>query len=109
MDLRIDFLTRLFFGFALIGDRVDFCSDDVRIADVFLGNDVNAGEHAMVVIPKGAIFAAENLVRDGFTFVSCVTTPNFTYEGFRLVNKDEIRADYPEYADEVEYLAYVTL
>ncbi|MBE5909511.1 MAG: cupin domain-containing protein [Lachnospiraceae bacterium] len=77
--------------------------------DVFLGNDVNAGEHAMVVIPKGAIFAAENLVRDGFTFVSCVTTPNFTYEGFRLVNKDEIRADYPEYADEVEYLAYVTL
>ena len=38
MDLRIDFLTRLF-SFALIGDRVDLCGDNVGIADVFLGNE----------------------------------------------------------------------
>ena len=50
--------------------------------------------------------AAENLEADGFTFVSCATTPNFTYEGFRLVEKQEIREKYPEIAGDIEYLAY---
>ncbi|MCR5581918.1 MAG: cupin domain-containing protein [Pseudobutyrivibrio sp.] len=74
--------------------------------EFLLGNDVAAGQRAMVVIPKGAIFAAENLEADGFTFVSCATTPNFTYEGFRLVKSDEIRKDWSKYADEVAHLAY---
>lgn len=74
--------------------------------DFFLGGNHEAGEEAMVVIPKGAIFAAENIDPDGFTFVSCVTTPNFQYEGFRLVDRAEIETDYPEYAKEIGYLAY---
>lgn len=74
--------------------------------ELLLGNDVENGQHAMVLIPKGAIFAAENLDSDGFTFVSCATTPNFTYEGFRLVEKQEIREQFPELAADVEYLAY---
>ena len=53
MDLRIDFLTRLF-SFALIGDRVDLCGDNVGIADVFLGN-----EFAFVLDTKQALRAGE--------------------------------------------------
>ncbi len=74
--------------------------------EFLLGNDVAKGERAMVVIPKGAIFAAENLTGDGFTFVSCATTPNFTYEGFRLVYLPEIREKYPQIAEEIAHLAY---
>ncbi len=73
---------------------------------ISLGNDIEQGQHAMAVIPKGAIFAAENIDAEGYTFVSCVTAPGFTYEGFRLVNRDEIRTSYPQYAEEVSYLAY---
>lgn len=54
--------------------------------EYLLGPDVEHGQRAMAVIPKGAIFSAKNLTSDGFTFVSCVTTPKFTYEGFRLVD-----------------------
>lgn len=72
----------------------------------YLGNDLSKDETAMVVIPKGAIFGAENLSEDGFTFVSCATTPNFEYEGFRLVEKAEIQKLYPSIAAEVDYLAY---
>ena len=54
------------------------------------------GERAMVVIPEGAAFAAENLQEDGYTFVSCMTAPKFRYEGFRLLGKEEIREKYPE-------------
>ena len=74
--------------------------------EFLLGNDIENGHHAMVLIPKWAIFAAENLKDDGFTFVSCATTPNFTYEGFRLVEKQEIKEKFPEIAENIEYLAY---
>ena len=46
------------------------------------------------------------LDKENFTFVSCATTPSFTYEGFRLVNKQEIRKNYPEISLDIEYLAY---
>ena len=67
---------------------------------------LDRGERAAAVIPKGAAFAAENLSDDGFTFVSCVTTPAFEYEGFRLLNAAEIKEKYGDIASETEYLAY---
>ena len=74
--------------------------------EILLGPDPAAGERAAAVIPKGAAFAAENLSDDGFTFVSCVTTPAFEYEGFRLLNAAEIKEKYGDIASETEYLAY---
>ncbi|MCI7724835.1 MAG: cupin domain-containing protein, partial [Erysipelotrichaceae bacterium] len=50
-------------------------------------------EEAMVVIPKGVMFAAENLSQDSYTFVSCATTPQFQYSGFRLVKESEASCD----------------
>ena len=73
--------------------------------ECLLGMDAENGARAMVVIPAGSIFAAENLHADGFTFVSCVTAPKFTYEGFRLVSRQELRRRYPADAGELEYLA----
>ncbi len=58
---------------------------------LLLGPDCGRGQRAMVRIPKDAVFSAENLVPDGYTFVSCVTAPKFRYEGFRLVPADEVR------------------
>ena len=43
-----------------------------------------------IVLPKGVLFAAENLDRGSYTFVSCATTPAFAYAGFRLVPYREI-------------------
>ena len=71
-----------------------------------LGSNIKNGERAMVVIPKGSVFAAVNLEDTGYTFVSCMTTPKFTYEGFRLVYEKEIRVKYPHIPEELLYLAY---
>lgn len=87
------------------GMKVTMLTENGR-EELLLGNDVENGQHAMVLIPKGAIFAAENIEKDGFTFVSCATTPNFTYEGFRLVEKQEIIEQFPTLAADIEYLAY---
>lgn len=59
--------------------------------DYLLGPDCESGQRAMVCIPKDAIFSAEKLDPDGYAFVSCVTTPKFRYEGFRLVPDSELR------------------
>ena len=76
-----------------------------RKEERLLGNDIHRGQCPMVVIPKGCIFAAENLEPDGFSFVSCVTTPGFEYAGFRLVGRDEIRQRFPDCYDGIEKLA----
>lgn len=72
---------------------------------LFLGNDVERGQRAMVLIPAGAIFAAENIDRRGYTFLSCATTPAFCYEGFRLVGRQELARRFPEWAEQLAQLA----
>lgn len=63
------------------------------------------GQTAMAVIPKGAIFASECLEKDGYCFVSCATTPKFTYDGFRLVYQSEIKQLSGEEYDRIKHLA----
>ena len=72
------------------GVRITVLHDGSR-EEILLGPDFEQGQRAMARIPKDAIFSAENLAADGYTFVSCVTTPKFRYEGFRLVPDAEIR------------------
>ena len=47
--------------------------------------------HPMVVIPEGVMFAAKNLRKNTYTFVSCVTSPHFTYDGFHIVTLAELK------------------
>ena len=72
------------------GVRVTVLHDGRREV-LLLGPDLAQGQRAMVRIPKDAIFSAENLDPEGYTFVSCATTPKFRYEGFRLVPDSELR------------------
>ena len=62
---------------------------------LLLGADPTAGQRAMAVIPAGAVFAAENIDPAGYTFLSCATTPAFSYEGFRLIGRQELRERFP--------------
>ena len=78
---------------------------DGKKEERLLGNNVQKGESPMAVIPKGCAFAAENLEPDGYSFVSCVTTPGFEYAGFRLIGREELRQRYPDCFDEMAYLA----
>ena len=74
--------------------------------EYLLGGNAEAGQRACVVIPKGSIFAAENLESGGFTFVSCITVPKFAHSGYRLIDKAELKEAYPLYYDALAHLAY---
>ena len=79
--------------------------NDGRIEEFFLGVDAE-NSRATVVISAGAIFAAENIDKTSYTLVSCVTTPQFRYRGFRLITRDELKKIYPNINDELLRLAY---
>ena len=78
---------------------------DGKKEEHLLGTDIHQGQCPMAVIPEGCVFGAENLEPDGYTFVSCVTTPGFEYAGFRLISGEEIKAHYPDLFEEVRHLA----
>ncbi len=75
------------------GMRITMIDQDGKVSHCDLGMHLEKNEVAMAVIPKGVIFAAENLDKDGYTFVSCATTPQFQYQGFRLVKEAEVSCD----------------
>ena len=75
-----------------------------KVSEMIIG--MGEGQTAMAIIPKGAIFAAENLDKSSYCFMSCATTPKFTYDGFRLVDSDEIRTLCPSEYEKIEHLAY---
>ena len=88
------------------GMRVTMIDAEGAVAHADLGPDPAAGQRAMVAIPAGAIFAAENLDAGGYSFVSCATAPQFQYEGFLLIGSDTLRRLCPERAEALLRLAY---
>ncbi len=82
------------------GMRITMIDSNGKVIYADLGMHLERNESAMVVIPKGVIFAAENLEKDGYTFVSCATTPQFQYQGFRLVKESEVTCD----TKDIQYL-----
>ena len=77
------------------GLRVYILKMDGQVEERLLGRDFSRHESPMIVIPAGAFFAAENIDPDGYTLVSCMTTPKFRYAGWRLVPKEELLLKYP--------------
>ena len=86
------------------GLRVTMVAPDGTVSRVDLGPDLDAGQVMMAVVPAGAIFASENIDKSGYTLVSCMTAPKFTYETFRLVSYEEIKALCPGQAEGLRYL-----
>ena len=73
------------------GIKISIMAPNGDVSHLYLGNDIEKGQRAMAIVPKGSIFSAVNLDDSGYSFVSCVTAPKFSYDGFRLVPEDEIQ------------------
>lgn len=57
------------------------------------------GAQPLIKVTAGCIFAARHAgeIDDG-TFLSCITVPKFTYQGWRLYSQDEMLHSYPDVA-----------
>jgi predicted cupin superfamily sugar epimerase len=62
--------------------RVRLSPDGEASETVLLGSDLGAGQRPQVVVPEGVWQAAES--GGGWSLVSCVVAPAFTFAGFRM-------------------------
>ena len=88
------------------GMRVTLIDPSGRVSRTDLGPDLAAGQRMMIAIPRGTVFAAENLDPSGYSFVSCATAPKVRYEGFALVDRARLERLCPDAAESLARLAY---
>lgn len=60
------------------------------------GFGIEEGCEPVIYFRKGVTFASKNLSSSDGTFLSCITVPRFSPEGFEMFSKEEIIAAYPE-------------
>lgn len=78
------------------GGVLEICTiyEDGNVEISRLGTD--EGCEPMIYFPKGCIFASKSIAEDDGTFVTCITVPRFTYDGFEMFDDEDILEKYPE-------------
>lgn len=71
---------------------------------IALGIDLPDGPRLQYRVPAGVIFGSSVETTDGFSVVSCMCAPGFTYEDFELFSTKELVKDYPKHEKIIERL-----
>ena len=82
------------------GMRLTVLGADGTVRTFELG--VGGAAMPMVLIPKGQIFAAENVDSVGYSFISCMTIPALETAGIRVWQREELLAKYPQAKEVIE-------
>ena len=82
------------------GMRLTVLGADGTVRTFELG--VGGAAMPMVLIPKGQIFAAENVDSAGYSFISCMTIPALETAGIRVWQREELLLRYPQAKDLIE-------
>ena len=82
------------------GMRLTVLAADGTVRTFELG--VGGAAMPMVLIPKGQIFAAENIDPAGYSFISCMTVPALETAGIRVWQREELLAKYPQAKEVIE-------
>lgn len=73
--------------------------EDNRYRQEQLGLRMDEGESPQVFLPRKSIFAAEVNDRDSFALMSCMVNPGFDFKDFRLLEREELEARFPNHRD----------
>lgn len=70
-----------------------------------LGMNLADDEQPQLLIPTGTIFASEMTNKNSFCLVSCIVSPGFEFDDFKLFTKEELRHIHPQHTQIIERLA----
>jgi len=89
-----------------VGAPVDIyiLSYDGKLVVQKLGIDFEKGESLQVMIQAGCWFAAKVNIPGSFTIISCVVTPEFTFDEFELGLKDQMIKEFPIHTEVFNHL-----
>jgi predicted cupin superfamily sugar epimerase len=88
------------------GDAVEMLQlwPDGSARVVIISNDLAAGHEPQLVVPAG-IWQGCRLVRGAkWALMGCTVAPGFDYADFKLGDRDELSASYPDFAEQISTL-----
>lgn len=83
---------------------VHVISPDGQYYQYNLGNNPAKGQVLQALVPAGSIFGST--VEHGFAVVSCMVSPAFSYEDFKLFDQSTLLAKFPQHKAIINRLAY---
>lgn len=72
------------------------------LSQIFLGNDLSAGEVFQAVVPARSWFAAAPNDPDSYTLVGCTVSPGFEMEDFELGKRGTLAKQFPQHKKLIE-------
>ena len=71
---------------------------------IVIGNDIRAGQRPQVVV-EGGVWQGARLAPGGsWALLGCTVAPGFEYEDYDSASRDELTAQWPEFADRIATL-----
>lgn len=67
-----------------------------------LGPDIELQQNFQILIPANRWFAAEVAGNNGFTLVSCMVSPGFSYQDFEIADKESLSGSFPGFVKVIE-------
>ncbi len=80
--------------------------EESGVKELLLGINPENNESPSIIIPKGTVFAAENINRNGYSFVSCATSPKFIDEGLHFTYRADLESRFPDLSTEILNMAF---
>lgn len=90
------------------------CGSSLKISSIsrygelsteMLGIDAKKGEKPQIIIPAGTIFGAEVVRENSYTLLSCMVSPGFELNDFKLFTRKELLERYTQYSDIINKLS----
>lgn len=69
-----------------------------------VGFNLDEGDVLQYTVEKGSIFGSS--VETGYALVSCMVSPGFSFEDFKLFTKNELLESHPTHKEIINQLAY---
>jgi len=91
-----------------LGDPVEMLQldPDGSARTVILGNDLAAGQHPQLIVPK-LVWQGSRLLPGGrLALLGCTVSPGFDYADYETGRADSLTREYPQYADLIRTLTH---
>lgn len=91
-----------------LGDPVEMLHlwPDGSVKTVVLGQDIAAGQHVQMHVPKN-VWQGSRLVQGGsFALLGCTVSPGFDYADYESGNREALVEQYPHAAEKIRLLTH---
>ena len=81
-------------------------SEEGKLSEVIIGNNLENGEVPQFVVPKNYWFAARIIQPESYALVGCTVSPGFDFRDFTLPSRAELLEKFPQHEKVITQLTH---